>query len=509
MKKNLIPKFILAKFKSGKSSGMIKGSVLFLDIAGFTSMTESLMKQGKEGVEILSDLINNIFQPVIEEVYTAGGFVSNFAGDAFTAIFTGAENKINSVSSSIKIAAIFKKIGIQNTKYGNYKLSVKLGISSGEIIWGLVGTARHSTFYFKGIPIDNSAQAEHLCKKNEIVIDSEILSNLPSLELKVKKLKTGYHQLLNFRAKIKSKKSKAPDQINLELLKHFLPDKIIKHKQIGELRNIVSIFISFIEPKGFHELNLFITSIITKADSFGGDFNHLGFGDKNANILVIFGAPVTYDDNIKRALMFIESLRTEFKNKIKMGVTDGLVYAGVIGSERRSSFTCLGDIINLSARLMETSRLGSVWVSEKFAKKIIQDYNLKMLGLKTFKGKSKPLKVFNILNKKQKKIHKQTENKFIGRKHEFSILKEYCKAIRSSKFGGIVYVYGEAGIGKSRLMHEVTASLAKSSSIEICLMQADEILKKSLAPFEYYFNRFFKKQEKTKIEQRTKRFEKE
>jgi hypothetical protein len=49
---NLIPSFILEKHQQGKSHGSFKAATMFIDISGFTSMTQELMKNGKEGAEV-------------------------------------------------------------------------------------------------------------------------------------------------------------------------------------------------------------------------------------------------------------------------------------------------------------------------------------------------------------------------------------------------------------------------------------------------------------------------
>ncbi len=86
--KNLIPHFIFEKHKEGLGQGDFQALTMFVDISGFTPMTEALMKGGDEGAEILSDILNRIFEPMVNTVYKRGGFISGFAGDAFTAIFS-------------------------------------------------------------------------------------------------------------------------------------------------------------------------------------------------------------------------------------------------------------------------------------------------------------------------------------------------------------------------------------------------------------------------------------
>lgn len=84
----------------------------------------------------------------------------------------------------------------------------------------------------------------------------------------------------------------------------------------------------------------------------------------------------------------------------------------------------------------------------------------------------------------------------IGRKNEFDKLDELCKPIFENKFGGIVYIYGDAGIGKSSLLRSY--SERKKNEIQIFLLQTDGTIQKSLNPFTYLFTRYFNQtQEKT------------
>ncbi|KKL22362.1 hypothetical protein LCGC14_2436180, partial [marine sediment metagenome] len=106
---NLIPYFIHEKLQKGESSGSMDATALFLDISGFTRLTESLMQHGKEGAEILSNIINRIFTLPIQTIYSNGGFITTFAGDAFTAIFPG--NGYKALIASLAIKRIFSDFG--------------------------------------------------------------------------------------------------------------------------------------------------------------------------------------------------------------------------------------------------------------------------------------------------------------------------------------------------------------------------------------------------------------
>ncbi|MDO9578343.1 MAG: hypothetical protein Q7J16_10700 [Candidatus Cloacimonadales bacterium] len=91
--KRLIPSTILESYQKNVFSGEFVAATIFIDISGFTAMTQALMKNGQEGAEILTSIINNIFNTAIDAIYDNQGFISTFAGDAFTAIFPS-EKKI-------------------------------------------------------------------------------------------------------------------------------------------------------------------------------------------------------------------------------------------------------------------------------------------------------------------------------------------------------------------------------------------------------------------------------
>lgn len=61
--------------------------ILFADISGFTPLTESLASQGKRGIELLTEHLNNYFGKMIDLIVAHGGDVVKFAGDALMSIF--------------------------------------------------------------------------------------------------------------------------------------------------------------------------------------------------------------------------------------------------------------------------------------------------------------------------------------------------------------------------------------------------------------------------------------
>ena len=79
--RHLIPYFITEKVKQKESEGSFLAYAMFLDMSGFTNLTEHLFKEdGHEGAELMSRILNDIFGPLVSKVYKKGAFIPYFAG---------------------------------------------------------------------------------------------------------------------------------------------------------------------------------------------------------------------------------------------------------------------------------------------------------------------------------------------------------------------------------------------------------------------------------------------
>ena len=70
--KKLVPTFILENCRKQVFEGKFTASTMFIDLSGFTPLTESLMREGSAGAERLSDILNDIFSPMVELVHKNG-----------------------------------------------------------------------------------------------------------------------------------------------------------------------------------------------------------------------------------------------------------------------------------------------------------------------------------------------------------------------------------------------------------------------------------------------------
>jgi tetratricopeptide (TPR) repeat protein/class 3 adenylate cyclase len=507
--KNLIPRFILEKYKENKFSGNFKATTMFIDISGFTAMTQNLMKNGKEGAEILSNIINEIYTPSIKAVYDNNGFISTFAGDAFTSIFPYKDsNPIFALCAAQQIQKTFNKIGKQKTKFGEFDLLVKIGLSYGKVDWGIIKSDKLNTYYFKGNAIDNCAECEQNATKGEIIFDGEFYRKLikKNINLEVMNKEKNFYQFLNSDY-IKKQTTTLYKRKNISQ-KDFTPEQIMKLKIKGEFRDIISCFISFEENKNWKQA---ISKIMNLTQTYGGYFNKIDFGDKGGNILVLFGAPVGKEKIYSRACGFASAVRNSANIKTRSGLTYGIIFAGFVGSKLREEYTALGMVVNLSARFMMKAGFGDIYIDKSINKNIQKKYETNAFAKQQFKGFKEIKQVYTL----EKKIeHKFVyEGKIIGRQKELQKLKRTLKQIQSGKFGGIVYVHGIAGIGKSRLVNELKNNIILSGVEEYktnyhwFYLPCDEILRKSFNPFTHFLKGYFEQSEENTKQINKSKFE--
>ena len=483
---NLLPDFIIEKLKKNEKSGSINGSVLFVDIKGFTHMTEVLMKERDRGSEILSGIINEIFHNLISSIHEYDGFVATFAGDAFTALFCS-DTGLRVAGASLKIVKEMKKNHLKKTLLGDFEIAVRVGISMGNVEWALIGDNDRMSYYFKGKAIDAAAEAEAESSPNEINIHISALKNLSEYMLE----KRDNRYFLSKNQNIKKPSSVTEYEKNSEAVKIFYNIDQMPEKFIGEFCDVASLFVSFRNYDSFEKINRLMKTIIKMTNEYKGYFNMIDFGDKGAKAVILFGAPISYERNLERSIECAKSIIPLDENNIRAGLTYGHVFAGYIGSKERCTYTVLGDKVNLSARIMNDAPFGSLWTESSVAKDMKWKYNFSDIGEILFKGKSSKERVYEIKSKKNLTIEENLfENEIVGRETELKRIQRIIdENLLRGSFGGIINILGEPGIGKSRLIFEIVQrNYDKCSNV---LLKNDDIYHRSLYPFEVFLKKQF------------------
>jgi adenylate cyclase len=109
----------------------IDGSVLFIDICGFTAITE------KESPDFVVGIINKYFDIMVKEIISHDGRIDKFMGDAVMAVFKGYYHLDRAIDAALGVMDAIKAIEEPSVGIESYLPQVSIGINSGEMISGL------------------------------------------------------------------------------------------------------------------------------------------------------------------------------------------------------------------------------------------------------------------------------------------------------------------------------------------------------------------------------------
>ena len=155
-------------------------------------------------------------------------------------------------------------------------------------------------------------------------------------------------------------------------------------------------------------LNDYFALMFEAVTSNGGSLNQM-IGD---GLMAIFGAPIYYEDHCVRAvnaaLEMLELLDGFNQNqaaqekpqiRIGIGIASGQMVAGFTGTQHRATYTCVGDTVNLAARIEDfTKQVGKPILIDKFTRLDLPDQmQIEDLGEVTFKGKNQAVNIFAVI----------------------------------------------------------------------------------------------------------------
>lgn len=469
------------------------GPALFLDVTGFTAMTVDLMQHGKEGAEVLSSLLNDLFEGLIESVQSHGGLITTFAGDAFTAVFPEATAG-TALEVGFELQKQFAGQATRETRFGHYTLQARVGLAHGRIDWAIMGEPGRRAYFFRGPAIDAAAGAEHHCGPGEIILDESLAALLPGGSGALEVVEGRYRRPPpDFSAQDRGRRAALgflartdQEEIDRKVALEFWPAVVIDSTSVGEFRHVTTVFVSFGEPESMEALDVLLSHSLQSITEFEGLLNLVDFGDKGGLLLVLFGAPVAHEDDEVRATRFALRLEAEFGERVRIGLNSGVAFAGTIGSRARCTYTVAGESVNLAARLMQQAAPGSTCVTADFAMRLGRQFSYADLGNQLFKGFDTAIPVRRVLPAGEGAGFEHFEEvALLGRDRELATLQERTDTALAGGFAGLAFVYGDAGSGKSRLLHELYES--RKDQAHFVFLHPDGILKKSLNAFRSYF----------------------
>ena len=201
---------------------------------------------------------------------------------------------------------------------------------------------------------------------------------------------------------------------------------------------------------------------------FGGSIISISMADKGGSVLAGFGVPpLAHEDDPIRALMAgrdIVARLTKLGVDAGVGVTTGQVFAGLLGSGERATYTTLGRPVNLGSRLMQLAQ--DVLCDEATMLAARQRMEFEALPPRRVKGVDGPVPMFRPTMERLEVVRDQTE--IVGREKELDVVADKIQTLLRAGASTQVLFEGEAGIGKSRLVDE---TVARAEGVGIPVLQ--------------------------------------
>lgn len=490
----VVPELIVENFRAGKFEGEFPAVGMFLDLSGFSKMTDALMQHGQHGAEVLAGLMHSVFDPLVKSVFEYGGRIVSFAGDGIMALYPIVQDErstaLRALASAWEVQQALLREPDRITVYGAFSFSVKIGIANGMVHWRILRSAdgRQAMYYFRGSAVNDAAAAEHYAAAREILITGS-LKNLLGDAITTQP-QGPFYCFTSFCENVPSPEEYTLPPVDVETSRLFVPEEVIVHDIRGEFRQIVNLFMRLPDLPD-EKLADFAKVLFELRAKYGGLISRLDFGDKGCNMLMLWGAPVAYENDIGRALNFVLDLQARVDFPITAGVTYYVAHAGYLGSEMCEDYTCYGWGINLASRFMVGAPDGAVWVDERVARRVSQRFEFEYLGAQLFKGFASEQKVY-LLRQRKQEIKVFYEGQLVGRDDELNHLHRFVEPLWAGRFAGFIGVTGEAGIGKSRLLQEFYASNSFTRrKVMWGLGAADQVLRNSFNPLRGWLMRYF------------------
>src|SRR5712691_8443759 len=192
-------------------------------------------------------------------------------------------------------------------------------------------------------------------------------------------------------------------------------------------------------------------------------------------IMALFGAPVAHEDHAVRACYaalamqaamrrYAEEVRQAHGLEIqaRVGLNSGEVVVRAISNDLHMDYSAVGQTTHLAARMEQLATPGSIRLTAatlRLAEGLVQ---VTTLGRFPVRGLSEPVEVFELVGASTIRRRLQASaarglTRFVGRQQELAALQQTLEQAGESH-GQVVAVVGEAGVGKSRLVHEFVHS---------------------------------------------------
>jgi predicted ATPase/class 3 adenylate cyclase len=206
-------------------------------------------------------------------------------------------------------------------------------------------------------------------------------------------------------------------------------------------------------------LSPFYARLRSELERFGGTVEKF-IGDA---VMALFGAPLTHEDDAERAVRAALAIRNwvrdEGRIQVRLAVNTGeaLVVLGARPSEGEGM--AAGDVVNTAARLQAAAPVNGVLVGERTFRETRTVIEYRPAAPVAAKGKREPVAAWEAVAARARlgvDVPVEERTALVGRGRELDVVRGALARVRAERTPQLVTVVGVPGIGKSRLVYELS-----------------------------------------------------
>ena len=461
----------------------LDGTLAFIDISGFTAMSEQLSSLGRAGAEEVTDVMNATFSALLQVAYEQGGGLLKFGGDALLLLYDGDDHGQRAARAAFDMRRTLRAIGRPRTSAGAIQLKMHAGLHSGRFQFFLLGDS-HRELLVTGPGATRTVEMEAASEAGEILLSPETVALLDPVTVGDEK---GPGLLLKAAPEAERAAAPLPEAAGVPLeiaVPAPLRAQLLEVGPLeGEHRHASIAFVRFsgidetIETEGAEAaaeaLKVLVQTVQGAAEEHKVTFLESDIDKDGGRIILVSGAPQTFGNDEERLLRTVRAVvDAGVPLPVHIGVSEGRVFTGQVGAPFRRTYTVLGDTAALAARLMARAGEDEIWVSASAFARGGASFASTELEPFSVKGKSEPVQavVLGELTREAERPGAADEVTealpFVDRERERAVLSASVAPVRMG-YGTLVELVGEPGIGKSRLAQELRENCADMRQISL------------------------------------------
>ena len=465
--KGFVPRWLRQRLRAGWEEPQpriepMRAAVMFADIAGFSAMTREFSARGDAGLEQLTTAVSDYFGRLFDHVTAAGGDIENTYGDGFLAFWEAGENEIATAARKASLCASELTSNFDRFRIGDgSEFRLRAAVLEGHIFAIKAGGADgHWLFFLGGDCLSEISHLLSTAKPGGVALSSAIQGAAADLSRMTASPRDGRGA--------QSDTGTLTAAISNSQVFPFLPRALrragrLTEGWLAEFRLISVLFVRFPELHCRRTVDLqHIQSVVAKVqetvDHYDGNTLRVSMNDKGPFILCAFGLPQNaHEDDPQRAEAAARELDAEFRTAgvaARCVVTEGVTYCGMVGRGAHYSYTTMGEAVNRAAKHVAVSDEPELLIDRRT-------------------GSIGTVPVVLPADEAFAAAGWQKSGRLIGRETELSWLAERIKALVAGTADCAILITGEAGIGKTTVLREMTR---RATDVTVLRSAADSVV---------------------------------